>query len=125
MSARPGRYWFPSLVPWLLISLSGCQTWATLPTTAQVQQYQGAPDLIDVMRTDGSSLTLDYPSVVGDSLVGYVRERQHATRVAILLSHLQLVETKNFSAARTIGLILCLSPTFIYLWYLSTLSPGY
>ena len=77
------------------------------------------------MRTDGSSLTLDYPSVIGDSLVGYVQERQHATRVALLLSDLQFVETEKFSAARTIGLILCLSPTFIYLWYLSTLSPGY
>jgi hypothetical protein len=118
---RPRQYWFPSLVPWLIISLSGCQTWATLPTPAPGQQFEGAPDRIDVVRTDGSSLTLDYPVVVGDSLVGFVRERQHATRVAVLLSDLRLVETENFSAARTIGLLLCLSPAVIYFWLLRSL----
>ncbi len=86
---------------------------------------QGAPDRIDVMRTDGSSLTLDYPSVVGDSLVGYLQSRQHTTRVALLLSDLQLVETEKYSAGRTIGLILGLSPIVIYFWLLSSLGPNY
>ena len=107
------------------MSLSACQTWATLPTPAPGQQFQGAPDRIDVVRTDGSSLTLDYPSVVGDSLVGYIRDRQHATRVSVLLSDLQLVETEKFSAARTIGLIFCVAPTVIYFWWLSSLGKNY
>lgn len=77
------------------------------------------------MRNDGSSLTLDYPSVVGDSLVGYVQERQHATRVALLLSDLQLVETEKFSAARTIALVICLSPPVIFFWLLSSLDNNF
>ncbi|HEX9130448.1 MAG TPA: hypothetical protein VF850_14890 [Gemmatimonadaceae bacterium] len=123
--ARPRQYWLPSLIPWLLISLSGCLTWATLPTPAPGQQFQGAPDRIDVVRTNGSSLTLDNPSVVGDSLVGYVQKGRQATRVALLLSDLQLVETEEFSTPRTIALVLWLAPVAIYFWWLSSQGKNY
>jgi hypothetical protein len=85
----------------LMISLGACTTFG--PVNAP-QQYiaQHRPGHVWVTRADGSTVVLNGPEVVGDTLVGVVRR---TGEVRIPLAEAQTVRTRIAAPVRT-GLLL-------------------
>ena len=102
------RVWFVSMLPWLIISSSGCHSWATVPTPRPSQPFPVSPASVHVVRRSGPPITLDSAVVQGDSLVGFVRGQPHTSPVAIALSDLSVVQVQKLSMPRTVGLVVLL-----------------
>ena len=66
--------------------------------------------MIIVRSPTGSVMTLTDPVVVGDTLIGFSSGSLNRVRVAVPLSQVALLQTKQFSVARTAGLVLLLTP---------------
>jgi hypothetical protein len=96
-----------------LLSSTGCHSWVT--TTVPTQgRLQGNPRVVHIVRSPpGSVMTLTDPVVVGDTLIGFSGRSLNGVRVAVPLSQVALLQTKQFSVARTAGLALLLTPVVL------------
>lgn len=96
---------------WLLLSLSlpACTSWHVgTPTPAQFVDTE-RPEHLRVTRTDGSTLDLGSPVVLGDSLMGTdgggrVREDTSRT-VGVALSDVRSVAVKKTSVRNTVLIV--------------------
>ena len=108
-SCRPSvRAIFVALLLTLVVA-AGCTTWSKTGMPAPADAAQDLPSMIRVHLKDGRKLTLEHASVVGDSLVGELREpsrRGHeptsSKRVAVALADIQSVEKSRFNIATTL-----------------------
>ena len=81
--------------------LTACYTWRPVqlaPTPAFHEK-----DRVRVVRSNGSRTELASPSVVDDSLVGLGRKPE--TRVAVPMTEVRRVETRQLSTVRTVLLV--------------------
>ena len=86
-----------------LLASAACRTWARQDTTPQAAVASAKSGPIKVSRLDHSVIELRGASVANDSLIGYATDRS-AARVAIPLTEVASVSTREVSAGRTAGL---------------------
>ena len=101
---------------WLALALlamlavaAGCTTWSKTGMPAHADAAQDLPSMIRVHLTDGRRLTLEHANIVGDSLVGDLREpsrRGHESaekrRVAVALADIESVDKNRFNVVLTL-----------------------
>ena len=85
------------LIATLLIAvhLAGCYSWRATTTSPAEVIAEEQPSAVRVTLTDGTRLTLDAPTIRGDSI----------GRVAAL-SDVRTIEVRRFSIGKTVGLVL-------------------
>ena len=110
-----------SLNPALIVAaivLNACSGWSKVSTGSV--STPARPELLRVVRNDGSTQILDSAGVAGDTLIGYVRvplDTQTATglewsrgyrlsRVSVPLSTIRSVEHRELSVDTTVGAVL-------------------
>lgn len=110
-----------------LIHASGCYSWVTANVPAPGVALNKNPQVVRILRARPSSVvTLTNPALVGDTLTGFAGKSPSRVRVAVPLSEVAVFQTKQFSWARTVGLMLLLAPVVLgslALYGLSTLEP--
>lgn len=84
-----------------LALLSACTGWHTRNAPPAQAVSEGNPRTVRITRTDGSTLVLRDPQVTGDSIAG-VSVRTDS-RVAVALTDVDEVQTREVSALRTGG----------------------
>lgn len=113
----------PLVVLLLSLSLSACVNWRyEMASPAQVINEQH-PSTVRVLRQNGASVTLAAPSVVGDSLRGFGRDR--SDRISIPLSDVREVSTSHFDPLKSLGMALLVGAAafgVVVLYALSQLS---
>ena len=83
-----------------LVALAGCRTWR--PVDPSGLAAAGArPDVVRVMRGDGTQVTMSRPVITSDSIVGY----DGFDPVGAALADVRSVEVQRWSAPRTAGLV--------------------
>ena len=101
---------------WLALALlamlavaAGCTTWSKTGMPAHADAAQDLPSMIRVHLTDGRRLTLEHANIVGDSLVGDLREpsrRGHESaekrRVAVALADIESVDKNRINVPLTL-----------------------
>ena len=87
----------------LLVSSMACRTWRTQSAPTEVTVADAGSGPIRVVRKDHSVIELRQASIAGDSLVGYAGDREKV-RVAMPLSDVSTVSTREVSGGRTAGL---------------------
>ena len=87
----------------LLLGTSACRTWTRQDTTTQAAVASAKSGPIKVSRLDHSVIELRGASIAKDSLIGYATDKSDA-RVAIPLTDIASVSTREVSAGRTAGL---------------------
>jgi hypothetical protein len=89
-----------ALVLVCLIATAGCRTWRAVdvsgPTIASA-----APDVVRIVRTDGTRATVSDPRIVSDSIVGF--DGFDPVRTALV--DVESVELQRWSGPRTVGFI--------------------
>lgn len=81
--------------------LTACYTWRPVQLAPTPAFHEN--DRVRVVRSNGSRTELASPSVADDSLVG--RGRRPEARVAIPMTEVRRVETRQLSTVRTVLLI--------------------
>jgi hypothetical protein len=81
--------------------VTACHTWRPVQL-APTPGFHGNEG-VRVVRSNGSKTELASPSIVDDSLVGH--GRRSGTRVAIPMTEVRRVETRQFSTVRTVLLV--------------------
>lgn len=81
--------------------LTACHTWRPVQLAPTPGFHQN--ERVRVVRSNGSRTELASPSVIGDSLVG--RGRRPDMRVAIPMTEVRRVETRQLSTTRTVLLV--------------------
>ena len=88
------------LLLFLVLHLTACYTWQGVATTSPAQLIEVTqPDRVRVTVRGEGEVELVNPSVDGDQLVG-------ADGVSMPLADVLMLETREFSLGRTIGLVL-------------------
>jgi hypothetical protein len=110
-----------------LVYASGCYSWVTATVPARGQALNENPPVVRVVRHPrGSIVTLTNPVVIGDTLTGLSGTSANRVRVALPLSEVAGLQTREFSVARTVVLgVLLAGVVFLSLaaYGLSTLEP--
>ena len=98
----------------LLLALTGCQSWRVQPVTPVDYVRTTRPDRIQVIRTDETTVEMHAPVVVGDSLRG-LRTAKAIRPFTIPLEEVDRVAIRKFSLGRTALMILSIGGgLFIY-----------
>ncbi|HVE78157.1 MAG TPA: hypothetical protein VNA89_04830 [Gemmatimonadaceae bacterium] len=94
------------LVPMLacLVCLHGCTSWHRRDVSAGAAPAISSDHPVRITRMDGSTMVLEHPRVVGDSVVGDVGDPPR--RAAVALSDVQRMDVRRVSLLRTGGLAL-------------------
>ena len=88
------------LLLFLVLHLTACYTWQGVATTSPAEVIEATqPDRVRVVVRGEGEVELANPSVEGDQLVG-------AGGVSMPLADVLMLETREFSLGRTIGLVL-------------------
>jgi hypothetical protein len=82
------------------ITTAGCRTWQPMDVSGPVISA-AAPDIVRIVRTDGTRATVSDPAIVSDSIVGY--DGFDPVRTALV--DVESVELQRWSGPRTAGLI--------------------
>lgn len=96
-----------------LIAMSGCRTWRPVDVTGPAISA-AAPDVVRIVRTDGTRATVSDPSIVADSIVGY--DGFDPVRTALV--DVESVELQRWSGPRTAGLIVAQASVILHLFAL-------
>ncbi|MEQ1911226.1 MAG: hypothetical protein ABMA15_28765 [Vicinamibacterales bacterium] len=84
-----------------VLHLTGCSTWRSASSADVVQILaRAAPRELRVTRRGGEEIELRNPTVSGDSIID--------GRAAIAVSDIERVETKHFSAGKTLLLLVAI-----------------
>ncbi len=87
------------LMLFLVLNLTACYTWQGVATTSPAQLIEeDRPDRIRVVVPAGIQMELERPVVDGDQLVG-------TSGVSMPLADVLMLEIREFSMGRTIGLV--------------------
>ncbi|MDH3272080.1 MAG: hypothetical protein OEN56_12140 [Gemmatimonadota bacterium] len=97
MSFPRSRVLFPLM---LVALLGGCATWQPVGTSAEAVFQDDPPDQVRVTRTDGERLIIRGPQLRAGAIVGT------ASRGAVLLENIRVLEVRGTSVIRSIGLVL-------------------
>ena len=93
-----------------LLYATGCYSWVTGPVPTQGQALNENPPVVRIVRSRPSStITLTNPVVIGDTLTGFSGTSANRVRVAVPLSQVAELQTKELSVARTTALGLLLA----------------
>jgi hypothetical protein len=84
------------------ITLSACATWQTQSASPEQVLATQHPAKVRVQRVDSSSVVLDSPRIVSDTLVGAVDRK----RTGVPLAHIAYVAVKHGNWALTTALVL-------------------
>lgn len=87
----------------LTLNMTGCMAWKTQPSPDQT--IERAPRAVRVTRTDNSVVALRTPRIENDSLIGWSGSEQQETRVAIALTEVSRVQTRETDVLRTTGAV--------------------
>ena len=92
-----------------ILSGMGCYTWRVESLTPEAVLAAGQPTEVRVTRTDGSMIVVRDPVLRADSLTGAIS--RHGTRedARIPLADVHQIATRQFSAGKTIGLVVGLA----------------
>jgi hypothetical protein len=93
-----------------VIVTAGCRTWRPMDVSGPAITA-AAPDVVRIVRTDGTRATVSDPSVVADSLVGY--DGFDPVRTALV--DVESVELQRWSGPRTAGLIVAQASVILHL----------
>jgi hypothetical protein len=83
-----------------MMGTTGCRTWQPVDVSSPALS-NGAPDVVRIVRTDGTRATLEDPRIVADSIVGFAG----FDPVRTALVDVESVELQRWSGPRTVGLI--------------------
>jgi hypothetical protein len=83
-----------------MTATTACRTWHPVDVSGPALAT-GAPDVVRIVRTDGTRATLEDPRIVADSIVGF--EGFDPVRTALV--DVESVELQRWSGPRTVGLI--------------------
>jgi len=93
----------------ILAVAAGCSSWSKTRVLAQPDPSKDIPGMIRVHLADGRKLTLEHANIVGDSLVGDLREpsrRGHEPsgkrRVAVALMDIEAVDKNRINVPLTL-----------------------
>ena len=96
-----------------LIVMAGCRTWRPVDVSGPTISA-AAPDVVRIVRTDGTRATVSDPTIVADSIVGY--EGFDPVRTALV--DVESVELPRWSGPRTAGLIVAQASLILHLFAL-------
>ena len=88
------------VVPFLALSLAGCQTWQPVQADPATLFTQDPPERVRVLRDDGVRLTLEGPELRAGAIV--------ATEApgAVLVEDVEVLEVERIHVWRTVGFVL-------------------
>ena len=108
----------------LLLFAAACHPWVTGTVPSQSQGLNEHPRVVRIVRSPpGSVITLSDPEVVGDTLIGFSEASGQRIRVAVPLSQVALLQTRQFSAVRTVIVLIPVVVVSLFIYGLSTLEP--
>ena len=92
----------------LMVLLTACHSWQ--PTTVSPQGWtpEERPSSVRVTLMNRETITLEYPTMRNDSIIGVVPYLNGYSR-AVAVSDVSRVEVRQLNAGRTIGLSLLLA----------------
>ena len=92
----------------LVLSLSGCSSWHSANVTPAQLLDDDPPDRVRVTKPDGTTLVLEHPQLLGDTLYGAAARNagSRGDTVAVPLADLRKVEVRQPNGLKTIGLVL-------------------
>ena len=96
-----------------LIVMPACRTWRPVDVSGATISA-AAPDVVRIVRTDGTRATVSDPTIVADSLVGY--DGFDPVRTALV--DVESVELQRWSGPRTAGLIVAQASVILHLFAL-------
>ena len=88
----------------LILTGSGCQAWRVEPVRPESLLATRNLSFVRVTRSDGSKVVLEDPALRPDTLSGIASSQGADVEMSIPLADVRQVETRHFSAGRTVGL---------------------
>ncbi len=88
----------------MLLYGTACQAWHVQPVAPESLLAPRRPATLRVTRTDGSHLVLEHAIVRAGTLLGTVSAHGLQQEIRIPLTDVRQVETRGFSAGRTVEL---------------------
>ena len=96
------------LMLFLVLNLTACYTWQGIATTSPAAVIDATrPDRVRVLVPGGIQIELARPVVDGDQLVG-------TSGVSMPLADVLMLEIREFSMGRTIGLVFLSLPMLVF-----------
>ncbi|MDP9203253.1 MAG: hypothetical protein M3P26_15155 [Gemmatimonadota bacterium] len=112
------------VLPGFLFYATACHPWVTGTVPTQGQGLNEQPRVVRIVRSPpGSVMTLTDPVVIGDTLVGFAGTSGKRVRVAVPLSQVAALQTQEFSAVRTVLVLIPVVLVSLFIYGLSTLEP--
>jgi len=88
-----------------MIVSPGCSSWKALRSSPEAHEVAPMPKHVHVLLANGRWIEVFSPRVEGDSLVGMCPSDSGRTRCAFAVRDLLSIESKQFSAGRTLLLV--------------------
>jgi hypothetical protein len=83
-----------------MMAATGCRTWQPVDVSSPALST-GAPDVVRIVRNDGTRATVSDPRILADSIVGF--DGFDPIRTALV--DVESVELQRWNGPRTVGLI--------------------
>ena len=96
-----------------VIALAGCRTWRPVDVSGPAIA-RAAPDVVRIVRADGTRATVSSPAIVSDSIVGF----DGFDPVRTALSDVSSVEIQRWSVPRTAGFVVAQASLVLHLFAL-------
>jgi hypothetical protein len=96
-----------------LSALAGCRTWRPVQVSAPAL-VAAAPDVVRLVRSDGTRVTVSDPEIVADSIVGY----DGFDPVRTALTDVRSAELQRWSGPRTAGFIVAQASLVLHIFAL-------
>ena len=96
------------IAAFLLVLLTACYSWQPITVSPQGWTPEEQPSSVRVTLMNRETITLEYPTMRNDSIIGVVPYLTGYSR-AVAVSDVSGVEVRQLNAGRTIGLSLLLA----------------